>query len=185
MPGHPPAIVRPATTADAAAIAEIYAPFVRDSTASFEQTPPAADEIVRRMTAEPRLPWLVAVRDDQPVGYCYAGRFRARAAYRWSAECSVYVAASEQGRGTARALYGRLLPELADLGYVQVFAGVTLPNPASVRLHEAFGFAPVGVFRNAGFKHGTWCDVGWYARALREPPAAPAEPRRWQPSDTG
>ena len=174
--------IRPAGPGDAAAIARIYAPYVAGSTASFEQTPPTDGEIARRMQAVPRLPWLLALRAGEPVGSCYAGQYRTRPAYRWSAECSVYIDAAEQGRGTARALYGRLLADLAALGYVQVFAGITLPNPASVRFHEAAGFTPIGVFRNAGFKHGSWCDVGWWQRTLQQPPATPAEPGVWEPA---
>lgn len=177
----PDAEIRPATAADAPAIAALYAPYVTDSTASFEQVPPDADEIERRMQSTPRLPWFVAAREGRPVGYCYAARYRARAAYRWAAECSVYLEAAESGRGTARALYGELLAAVTRLGYVQVYAGVTLPNPASVRFHEAAGFTPVGVFRSAGFKHDQWCDVGWWQRSLRDAPAAPPEPQPWDP----
>lgn len=183
----PPAQLRPATGADAAAIAAVYRPYVEGSTVSFEQVAPDAGEIARRMAAEPRLPWLVAERDGTVVGYCYGSRHRARAAYRWSVECSVYLAPSETGRGTGRALYEALLPTLADLGYVTALAGIALPNDASVRLHERVGFRPLGVFRRVGFKAGAWHDVGWWERALQDPPRDPAEPRRWEPplSDAG
>lgn len=174
--------VRPATSADAAAIATIYAPYVAASVASFEQEPPDAHEIARRMRAEPRLPWLVAERARRVVGYCYASSHRYRAAYRWSVDVSVYLDAEERGRGTGRGLYARLLPEVAGLGYVAAFAGIVLPNPASVALHEAVGFTPVGVYRHVGFKRGSWHDVGWWQRQLvDELPAEPAEPRGWRP----
>jgi len=174
--------VRPAGPGDAAGIAAVYAPYITDSVASFEAVPPDADEMRRRMLVEPRLPWLVATRDDAVVGYCYGSAHRGRAAYRWSVDCSVYVAASEHRRGTGRALYEQLLPLLRDLGHVTVFAGVTLPNAASVGLHEALGFTPVGVFRHAGFKAGAWHDVGWWQRSLQELPEEPVEPRPWVPS---
>ena len=133
------------------------------------------------MSAPPRLPWLVAERRGEAVGYCYAARHRARPAYRWSVECSVYLADHERGQGTAKALYGPLLEQLRALGYVTAFAGITLPNPASVRFHESMGFEPIGVFGNVGFKRGVWHDVGWWQRALQALPAAPPDPLPWRP----
>ncbi|MDP9393508.1 MAG: N-acetyltransferase family protein [Actinomycetota bacterium] len=176
-----PSAVRPAVPADCTAIAAVYRPYVVAAAASFEEAAPAPGEMERRMLAEPRLPWLVADRGGDVVGYCYASRHRERAAYRWSADVSVYCAREERGRGTGRRLYGALLPELAALGYVRAYAGIVLPNPASVRLHEALGFVAVGVYRDVGYKHGAWRDVGWWQRALADPPAVPVEPRPWAP----
>ncbi len=147
--------VRPATTDDAAAIARIYRPYVTDSVATFELEPPDADEIARRMTATPRLPWLLALRDDEPVGYAYASHHRA--------------------------LYEQLLPLVRELGYVSLYAGVTLPNPGSAALHEACGFTALGTFRAVGHKFGAWHDVGWWQLAPATPPAQPADPREWTP----
>src|SRR4051812_26815276 len=137
-----PAEIRAADVDDAAGIAAVYAPYVTDSVISFEERPPSTDEMRRRMVEQPRLPWLVAVRARDVVGYCYASRHKTRHAYRWSVDVSVYLAASEHRRGTGRRLYDRLFTELTDLGYVHAFAGVTLPNAASVGLHEAMSFAP-------------------------------------------
>ena len=176
-----PARTRPAVVSDAAAIADVYRPYVTDSVASFETVPPDAAELARRMTAAPRLPWFVAARDGAVVGYAYAGAHRSRAAYRWSVDTSVYLRADERGAGTGRALYERLLPVLAELGYVTAFAGIALPNAGSTGLHEALGFSPVGVYRAAGFKAGRWHDVGWWQLPLREPPAGPEEPVAWSP----
>ena len=173
--------VRPADVADAAGIADVYRPYVTDSVASFETVAPDADELALRMLTAPRLPWFVACRDGAVVGYAYAGRHRSREAYRWSVDCSVYLTAGERGAGTGRALYARLLPELAALGHVTAFAGIALPNDASVGLHSSLGFTPVGVYRAAGFKAGRWHDVGWWQLPLREPPVAPAEPAPWSP----
>jgi L-amino acid N-acyltransferase YncA len=175
--------IRSATTADAKAIAHIYRPYVLETAISFEETPPAAAEFEARMLATPRLPWLVAVREGTVVGYCYASRHHARASYRWSADVSVYVAPSERGRGVGRLLYGELLPLVRGLGYVSVFAGITLPNDASVGFHEAFGLTSVGVYRNVGFKHNAWRDVGWWQLTFTDPPEQPAEPRPWVPPD--
>lgn len=173
--------VRAATPDDAGAIAAIYAPYVLESAASFEEVAPGADEIARRMLAAPRLPWLLATRRGEAVGYAYASPHRGRPGYRWAVECSVYLAAAERGHGTGRLLYGPLLTELAALGYVTAFAGVTLPNDASVRFHEALGFEHVGVFRDIGFKFGAWRDTGWWRLALRVPPQQPQTPRPWSP----
>ena len=173
--------VRPATAHDAAGIAAVYAPWVTGSVASFETDPPDAAEFRRRMSGEPRLPWLVAERGSQVVGYAYASPHRARPAYRWAVDVSVYLAPDDRGRGTGRALYDVLLPLLCELVHVTAHAGITLPNPASVRLHEALGFAPVGVYRSVGHKHGAWHDVGWWQLRLADPPGTPAEPRPYAP----
>lgn len=172
-----PAHVRRAGADDAAAVAEVYRPWVTGSVVSFETEPPDAEQVRARMASEPRLPWYVATRPSGLVGYAYATQHRARPAYRWSVDVSVYLAEDERGRGTGRALYDVLLPALRDLGYVRAMAGITLPNPASVALHQAVGFVPVGVFESVGFKHGAWRDVGWWQLALAEPPAQPREPR--------
>lgn len=175
--------VRPASEVDAEGIASIYAGVVLGSVASFEEVPPDVVEMRRRMLAAPRLPWLVAARGGQVVAYAYASRHRPRAAYRWSVECSVYVGDGHRRLGIGRALYERLLAEVAGLGYVSLLAGITLPNPPSVALHEAVGFEHLGVFRSVGFKFGAWHDVGWWRRELISPvPVAPAEPRAWQPT---
>lgn len=175
--------VRAATIDDAAAIAGIYAPYVLETVISFEETPPTAAEFEARMLATPRLPWLVAVRADTVVGYCYASPHKTRASYRWSADVSVYVDPSERGRGVGRLLYGELLPLVWSLGYVSVFAGIALPNDASVGFHQAFGLTPVGVYRNVGFKHNKWRDVGWWQLTFADPPDEPAEPKPWVPPD--
>jgi L-amino acid N-acyltransferase YncA len=174
--------VRPATAGDAGAICDIYAPIVRETTISFEAEPPAAAEILRRMTAGPvRLPWLVAEVAQEVAGYAFAAPFRSRHAYRWSVETSVYIAASARRCGAGRALYRRLLAELHALGYVSAFAGIALPNDASVRLHETAGFTRIGMFPAAGYKHGRWVDVGWWGIELRQAPAIPGPPLPWCP----
>jgi phosphinothricin acetyltransferase len=175
------ACIRPATLADAAAIAAVYAPYVTDSVISFETEAPDGAEMARRISAPPLLPWLVAERDGAVTGYAYASAHRARAAYRWAADVSVYLTESERGRGTGRARNARRFDLLRGLGYVSAYAGIALPNPASVGLHESMGFCLVGVYRNVGFKEGRWHDVGWWQLTLVDPPPAdPAEPRPWR-----
>lgn len=172
--------IRPARRTDAERIAEIYAEFVETSAATFEEQAPTGAEMLQRMEARPRLPWLVAVdAADVVVGFAYAGPHHVRSAYRWSVNCSVYLHESAQGRGVASALYGELVAIVRDLGYVTLFAGVALPNDASVALHERLGFRPVGVYPHSGFKLGRWLDVGWWWLPLRDPPEQPREPAEW------
>jgi phosphinothricin acetyltransferase len=175
--------IRPATLDDAAAIQAIYAPVVRDSAISFETAPPSARDMAARMTGPSggrKLPWLVAERDGCVIGYAYAARHRERGAYRWSVDTSIYVADAAHGRGVGRALYQRLLPTLGGLNYASAYAGIALPNPASVGLHEAVGFRPIGVFPRVGYKHGRWHDVGWWWLPLATSDE-PAEPEPWVP----
>jgi phosphinothricin acetyltransferase len=165
------------------AICSIYRPIVSGTAISFEELAPDAAEIGRRMLARPRLPWLVADYAGRVVGYAYASQHRARAAYRWSADSSVYLDLEYRSRGFGRLLYERLIAEVRELGYVSLFAGIALPNKASVALHETVGFAALGVFRHVGYKHGSWYDVGWWQRSLRGLPVLPPEPREWRSTD--
>ncbi|HEY3776413.1 MAG TPA: arsinothricin resistance N-acetyltransferase ArsN1 family B [Solirubrobacteraceae bacterium] len=166
---------------DAAACAEIYGAAVRHSVSSFEDVPPDANEMAARITAtSASRPWLVAELDRTIAGYAYASRHRERAAYRWASDVSVYVSADHRRRGVARSLYVALLDRLADQGFQMVCAGIALPNPASVALHESLGFTLIGVYRDIGFKMGRWWDVGWWQRSLshgRPEGGSPAEPR--------
>lgn len=176
--------------ADAPACAEIYAPFVRDTAVSFEEDPPGADELARRIAAQSRChPWLVAERDGEPAGFAYASPHRSRAAYRWAADVAVYVVARHQRRGVGRELYRGLLELLRRQGLRTACAGITLPNDPSVALHEALGFVPVGVYRNIGWKAGAWRDVGWWQLELSRPgrgtPAEPVAPAALDAPDGG
>ena len=170
--------IRGAIDADAQAVYEIYSPVVTHTAASFETTPPSVAEVRDRIAmATATLPWLIGDLDNTVVGYAYASPHRARAAYRWSVDTSVYVSDAWHRTGIGRALYRALIERLTAFGYVNAFAGITLPNPASVALHESVGFTPVGVFQSVGFKLGAWHDVGWWEIQLTEPPAKPDEPR--------
>lgn len=172
-------IIRAATADDAGSIAAIYAPYVTGTVVSFETEAPDAAEMTRRMAGDAgRYPWLVARGEDGALlGYAYATAFRTRPAYRFSVETTVYVAADAQRRGAGRALYAALLPVLEAQGFVQAIAAITLPNPASVALHEAFGFRRIGAYEEVGFKQGGWHDVGLWQRALAPPSEAPEEPK--------
>ena len=162
---------------DAAGVAAIYGPSVEAGLASFEEVAPGAAEMASRIRATlERTPWLVADDGGDIIGFAYAGPHRERAGYRWSVNVSVYVAEGRQGQGIGRALYDVLLDVLRQQGFVNAYAGITLPNPASVALHRAIGMAEVGVYRGVGHKFGAWHDVAWYGLRLSEPDAAPAEP---------
>lgn len=155
--------IRAASADDAAACLAIYAPIVRQTSISFELEPPSLEEFAGRITqARERHEWLVAERDGAVVGYAYATTFRARAAYRFACESSVYVAEGERGHRTGERLMRELVERLRAQGFAQVIAGATLPNPASAALHERLGFRAVGRFEGVGHKFGAWHAVGFW-----------------------
>lgn len=162
---------------DAGAVADIYRPSVEDGLASFEEVAPDAREMAARMRSTlARTPWLVADADGGIIGFAYAGPHRERAGYRWAVNISVYVAPESQGRGVGRALYDALLALLRRQRFVNVYAGITLPNPASEALHAAIGMERVGVYQRVGYKFGAWHDVAWHWLRLAEPAGQPPEP---------
>ena len=113
------------------------------------------------------------------LGYAYASVHHAREAYQWSVGTAIYVDGSRHRKGVGRRLYSALFPLLVRQGFVNAYAGITLPNERSVGLHEALGFRPVGVYRNVGFKQGQWRDVGYWHLLLQPLPDAPAPPVPW------
>jgi L-amino acid N-acyltransferase YncA len=158
-----------ATPGDARQVAEIYGPVVAVTPISFELDPPSAPEMERRIAGVLGFaPWIVFEEDGLVAGYAYASRHHERAAYRWSVDVSVYVRDGLRRSGVGRALYGSLFSLLRLQGFCAAHAGITLPNQASVRLHESFGFHPVAVFPRVGFKLGAWHDVGYWQLELRE-----------------
>lgn len=167
---------------DAAACAAIYAPAVLDGVASLEEQAPAPAELARRIRSVIRThPWLVAEVDGTVIGFAYGSRHNDRTSYRWSANTTVYVSPGHHRLGAGRGLYEALLELLTRQGVYEACAGITLPNPASVGLHESMGFEPVGVYRAIAYKFGAWRDVGWWQKTLREragsgPPAEPRSP---------
>lgn len=178
MPG---ATVRDASEDDATACATIYAPYVRETAVSFEGEPPTPKQMAERIAAAtPTHAWVVLEDDDRLVGYAYGGPHQKRAAYRFSCEVSVYVEQGRRRTGSGRALYETLFKRLAARGYRMAVAGMTLPNEASVGLHRAMGFEPVGVYRRIGWKLGAWHDVGWWQLDLspdgEDPPREPLPP---------
>ncbi|MGD0122917.1 MAG: N-acetyltransferase family protein [Candidatus Limnocylindrales bacterium] len=155
---------------DAEPCLAVYAPFVRDTAVSFEEIVPTVDEFRDRIrAANATHAWLVLEVAGRVVGYAYATPHRARAAYRWAADVTVYIAPEHRGFGGGRLLYERLLERLRRQGFQVLCAGVTLPNESSVGLHRAMGFEPVGVYRRIGWKAGAWHDVSWWQLELAPP----------------
>lgn len=163
---------------DAADIRAIYAPFCERTPTSFETHAPTLEEMeqrIQKITAQ--FPWLVCETDGAVAGYAYACPHRERAAYRWAADVAVYTGEGQRRTGIGRALYTALFQILRAQNHFKAYAGITLPNPGSVGLHEAMGFTPVGIYRGVGHKFGAWHDVGWWQLALQPEVANPPEPR--------
>lgn len=166
-PLTPHTLIRDATTSDAHACAAIYLPYVTNTCITFELTPPTTHQMALRIhTAQRDHAWIVLEDQGQVIGYAYADTFRARAAYRWTCEVSVYLDREQRGSGNGRALYSHLLPRLAERGMRTAVACMTLPNDASRKLHRSMGFTDVGTMRGVGYKHGAWHDVAFAHKNL-------------------
>ncbi len=160
-------LIRRAEPSDAKRMLEIYAPFVLETAVSFETAVPDVDDFSNRISATLKgHEWLVAEVDDNICGYAYGSTHRVRSAYRSSVETSVYVDPVYQGRGVGRKLYTGLFDSLQTLGFHYAYAGIALPNVASIALHKAVGFESIGVFKEVGFKNGNWHDVSWWQRPV-------------------
>lgn len=161
--------IRRATPDDSRFIAETYRPFVEDSWASFEHEAPDVSEIASRIAAAgDRYPWLIA-EDDAPLAYTYASQHRSRAAYSTSVDTAIYCASRARGKGIGKRLYQRLFEVLTQQNYVMAFAGIALPNTASIGLHKSLGFQLIGTYPNVGYKHGDWRDTQWWGKTLSQP----------------
>ena len=171
-------LIRLAAAVDAAAIADIYRPYVEESRISFEEQPPDAGEMARRIAgANPGYhPWFVAEEDGLILGYAGSSPYRARPAYRWTVETAIYLPPALQGRGLGRTLLTKLLETLEKQGYVAAIGAIALPNDASVALHEKLGFVHTATYSGVGFKLGKWVDVGRWQRDLAPRHATPQEP---------
>ncbi len=162
-----PSMLRSARAADAHEISEIYNHYVEHTTVTFEEVPVSSTDMERRIaTTIECLPWLVFEQDGRVDGYAYASRWKGRCAYRFSVESTVYLRQDTRGRGIGTALYSRLISELRDQDFHAAIGGVSLPNPASERLHEKLGFTKVAHFPEVGFKFGKWIDVAYWQLVL-------------------
>lgn len=170
-------ILRLARESDAEAVVSIYRPWVENTAVSFELEPPDPAEMARRIrAASVHAPWLICEGTGGPWGYAYASRHRDRAAYQWSVDVAVYVHERRRRKGVGRALYQSLFALLRLQGFVAAHAGITLPNPPSVGLHESLGFRRIATYPSVGYKLGAWHDVGWWQLRLRETTRDPAPP---------
>lgn len=177
-------VFRVARTEDAPGVLAIYAPFCESTEVSFEIVAPSEKQMRDRIDKVlQQFPWLVCELDGEVAGYVYATQHRERAAYRWAVDVAVYVAAKHRRRSLGRALYASLFWILREQGYFKAYAGITLPNPGSVGLHEAVGFLPVAVFPGVGYKRGRWLDVGWWHLELQPPVTDPPEPQSFNRLD--
>jgi L-amino acid N-acyltransferase YncA len=160
--------IRDAAASDIRSITEIYNYYVLDTTVTFEEQVVTTSEMTRRIESvrSAGLPWIVVTLDNKTVGYAYATLWKARSAYRFSVETTVYVDPKEVGRGMGSALYEHLLNELRARKIHSVIAGIALPNPQSIALHEKFGFRNVARFHEVGFKFSQWLDVGYWQKSL-------------------
>lgn len=162
--------IHPATAADAARIAAIYNRYVAQTTISFEEQLVSEAEMAGRIrdVVDAGLPWLVAMHQGELAGYAYATKWRARPAYRFSVESTVYLDDSACGRGWGALLYRQLIGQLRAGGIRTVIAGIAQPNVRSVGLHERLGFRKVAHFSDVGYKFGGWVDVGYWQLSLAE-----------------
>ena len=170
--------IRVATIADAKSVLDIYAPFCTESSAvSFETVIPSLSEIEERIDKTlPRFPWLICQDETGVLGYAYAGEHKARAAYKWCTDVSIYLHENARGKGIGKTLYACLFDLLRRQGFYNAYGGITLPNPASLALHKAMGFTDVGVYKNVGYKCGAWHDVIWLALELNSHELNPSPP---------
>ena len=160
-------MIRPAAAADAPRIAEIYNHHVRETLVTFEEQPVGDDEMARRITeTAATCPWLVSEVGGVVAGYSYASSWKRRSAYRFAAESTIYMATQFSGRGLGAELYRALIAEMRSRGLHCAIGGISLPNPASVALHEKLGFRHIGQFREVGWKFGGWVDVGYWELVL-------------------
>ncbi len=160
--------IRDATLDDVGALAAIYNHYVRTSIATFAESEVAEADLARRLreTQGASLPWLVAAAGTEVLGYAHATPWKERAAYRFTVEVAVYLAPARTGIGVGSALYQSLLPRLMECGVHAVIGGISLPNAASVALHERFGFVHVAHFREIGYKFDRWIDVAYWELIL-------------------
>lgn len=160
--------VRSALESDGEVIARIYNYYVHNTVITFEEEPVSAQTMAGRVadTRNASLPWLVAELGGAPIGYAYANKWKARSAYRYSVETTIYLEHGHGGRGIGKYLYSELLSLLRGQGIHVAIGGAALPNEASVALHEKLGFERVATFRQVGFKHKRWIDVGYWQLVL-------------------
>jgi L-amino acid N-acyltransferase YncA len=173
--------IRPALPSDASSILDIYAPYILNTTVSFETEVPTIKDFSERIIGnEESWPWLVYESDGFIAGYAYASKHRERAAYQWCVETSVYLDDGFQQKGIATKLYQTLFQILKYQGCRNVYAGITLPNEKSVHFHEKMGFKKIADYKNIGYKFNGWHTVRWYELQLNNYTDTPAPFKKWK-----
>lgn len=182
-------IIRSASEQDAAALLDIYSHYVLETAVSFEYEAPDIAEFAGRIRAvQRRYPWLVAECGGEILGYAYAAPFKARPAYDWDVETTIYLRRDQRRRGLGRMLYSALEDALRGQGVLNACACIAVPadehDPRlsfdSIRFHERMGYRMVGQFRSSGYKLGRWYDMAWMEKPLAEPPAVPVPLRPYR-----
>ena len=169
--------IRLATVNDTEQILNIYTPYVKNTTISFESVVPTKEEMETRIrTLLQNNAWIVMEEDNEILGYAYSSKHRERSAYRWSVDVSIYIKESSHRRGIGKALYTALIEILKYQGYCNAYAGICIPNEKSVGIHEYFGFRKIAHFNKVGYKFGGWHDVGWWELFLQQHDSEPEEP---------
>ncbi len=170
-------LIRPVQIQDTQAVLHIYTPYILTTAFTFETTIPTIEEFEERIkTYTQKYPWLVAEDDGMIIGYAYAGKHRDREAYQWCVESSVYVQENYHGKNVAYELYTQLFKLLKQAGFINVYAGVTQPNPKSISFHTKMGFEHFATYKNIGHKLGKWHDVAWLVKVINEHSDHPATP---------
>ena len=161
-------MIRPIDPNDLKAVADIYNYYIANSVISFEEAPLSMEQIEQRVEkiTSIGLPWFVIEENNEILGYAYAGSWNTREAYKYTVEVSVYLSPQHRAKGIGTLLYQALFKRLRELSFHVVIGGITLPNPASSRLHEKFGMTKTAHFSEVGYKFGTWHDVGYWQVTL-------------------
>jgi L-amino acid N-acyltransferase YncA len=177
-------MIRIATGSDAESILQIYAPYVENTSYTFETEVPTIESFGERITSYLQgWPWLVCDMDGIIAGYAYGSKHRERIAYQWSVECSVYVHDNFQREGVGKALYTALIDLLKLQGFRNLYAVINLPNERSVTFHEKMGFEYFAVYKKVGYKLGKWKDVGWWQLQLNDYTSGPLPPIKFHQLD--
>ncbi len=171
-------VLRLANEADCNSILEIYGPFIVNTIISFECEVPTVTDFGKRMAEiQKKYPWIICEEDTNIVGYAYASQFNKRAAYDWSIDFSIYIKSQYHGKKIGKALYFALFELVKLQGYYNAYAGIALPNEKSERFHQSFGFKPVGIYHNVGYKFDDWHDVKWFELKIQEYSISPRRPQ--------
>lgn len=177
--------VRLATITDAKEMVDIYSPNILNVATSFETEVPGLEEMQKRIeTILPKYPWIVCAVDRKIAGYVYASKHRDREAYQWSCECTIYMHNDFKGLGIGKELYQLLFAILKLQGFRNVYAGITLPNRASVNIHEKCGFEHFATYENIGYKFGKWHSVGWWKLRINNYDLQPPPPLKLSELDS-